>query len=170
LVGDRDLVSDLSDTAGLTRGQLLAGVERLIATEPTAPAAEPPAPALLAAAEVAVASATPVAGTSYTEARTPQSRQARRLAGLIRDRLDPERPGVVVVTGGSGQRLSVVVSVNGAGVAAGLCADDLIRSGLKAPGSGRAELAEGQVDVRQRQRAIARIRTKTGVVSGSLAT
>jgi alanyl-tRNA synthetase len=171
LAADRDLVSDLSDTAGLVREQLLAGVERMIAADTNPPAAAgKSAPVLLAVAEAAVASATSVAGTSYTEARTSQPRQARRLADLIRDRLDPGRPGVVVVTGGTGQRLSVVVSVNGTGVAAGLSADDLIRSGLKTRCGGSAELAEGPVDTRQRQRAIASIRTKTGVVSGSLAT
>lgn len=172
LTRDRDLVRDLSGTARVTREQLLARVDRMLASdaEGHGAAIDAAARVLEADAEAAAARAVSVAGTWYTEARTAHAGQARQLAALICTLLEPTRPGVVVVTGGAGHRLSVVVSVNDFGVAAGLSADDLISSGIRTHGETGPGLAQGPVDSKQRRRAIARIRTKVGVVSGSLAT
>jgi alanyl-tRNA synthetase len=155
----------------VTREQLLTRVERMVSFDPGARTVDAAAAerVFLADADAAAAAATSVAGASYAETRTSQSGQARELAEMVRDRLDPTRPGVVVVTGGDGTRLSVVVSVNEPGVAAGLSANELIRSGLRGHGGGAAELAEGPIDSGERRSAIARIRTKIGVVTGSLA-
>jgi alanyl-tRNA synthetase len=172
LTRDRDLVRDLSDTAGVTPELLLGEVERMVtatAADPHISGGEALPRVLPADAEAAAAAAIWLAGTSYAETRTSDSAQAKELAELVRDRLDATRPGVVVVTGGSGRRHAVVVSVNGSGISAGLSADELIRSGLRSHGGGAAGLAEGTVDSRHRQRATDRIRAKVGDLTGSYA-
>jgi alanyl-tRNA synthetase len=172
LTRDRDLVRDLSDTAGVAPGLLRTEVERMVSAttaDPRIIVGDALPRVLPADADTAAAASIWVAGTSYVETRTSDSAQARELAELVRDRLDATRPGVVVVTGGSGRRLAVVVSVNGSGIAAGLSADELIRSGLRSHGGGVAGLAEGTVDSRHRQRAIARIRAKVGDLTDALA-
>jgi alanyl-tRNA synthetase len=171
LARDRDVVNDLARTVGVSREQLLARVEQLVSLDAGEATVDLAAAerGFLADADAAAAAATSVAGASYAETRTSQPWQARKLAELVRDRLDPSRPGVVVVTGGDGSQRSVVVSVNEPGVAAGLLAHELIRSGLDRDSDGIAELAEGPIESDEQQSAIARIRMKIGVVTGSLA-
>jgi len=70
----------------------------------------------------------------------------RRLAGDVRGRLDPGRPGVVVLVSATGDRAAFVATVNDAGRAAGLSAGAVVRAlapAVGGRGGGKDDFAQG---------------------------
>jgi alanyl-tRNA synthetase len=104
---------------------------------------------LLGGAAELAADADDVLGAALVAHRVPDGTAAegiRAVALDIRGRLAPDRPGVVVVTGLSGGRPTVVVAVNDAGRARGLRAGALVLAAagpLGGRGGGRDDVAQG---------------------------
>ena len=105
--------------------------------------------ALLGNAGELASGAEDVAGASYVAYQVPDGTPAdgiRTVALDVRGRLDPDRPGVVVVAGVPADRPTVVVALNDAARAAGLKAGQLVLTAtgvLGGRGGGKDDVAQG---------------------------
>ncbi len=105
--------------------------------------------ALLGNAGELASGAQDVAGASYVAYQVPDGTPAdgiRKVALDVRDRLAPDRPGVVVVAGVPADRPTVVVAINDAARAAGLKAGQLVLTAtgvLGGRGGGKDDIAQG---------------------------
>ena len=105
--------------------------------------------ALLGNAGELASGAEDVAGASYVAYQVPDGTPAdgiRKVALDVRGRLDPDRPGVVVVAGVPADRPTVVVALNDAARAAGLKAGQLVLTAtgvLGGRGGGKDDVAQG---------------------------
>jgi alanyl-tRNA synthetase len=105
--------------------------------------------ALLGNAGELASGAEDVAGASYVAYQVPDGTSAdgiRKVALDVRGRLDPDRPGVVVVAGVPADRPTVVVALNDAARAAGLKAGQLVLTAtgvLGGRGGGKDDVAQG---------------------------
>ena len=103
---------------------------------------------LLGRAADLAAAAEDVRGTSFVGTVVPGvgGGDVRTLALDIRGRLAGDRPGAVVVVGTEGDKVSAVAAVNGAGTAAGVSANTLVRAAtaeLGGKGGGKDDVAQG---------------------------
>jgi alanyl-tRNA synthetase len=103
---------------------------------------------LLAGAGSLAAGAEDVGGTAYVGQVVPGAAggDVRTLALDVRGRLDPSRPGAVVVIGVADDKPAVVAAVNDAGRAAGVSANALVRAAtelLGGKGGGKDDVAQG---------------------------
>ena len=99
---------------------------------------------LLAGAGSLAAGAEDVGGTAYVGQVVPGAAggDVRTLALDVRGRLDPSRPGAVVVIGVADDKPAVVAAVNDAGRAAGVSANALVRAATELLG-GKDDVAQG---------------------------
>ncbi len=67
----------------------------------------------------------------------------RTLAQSILGKIASQRPAVVAIAAASGDKASLVVTVNGSGRDRGLSASDLVKGALSGRGGGNADLAQG---------------------------
>ena len=107
------------------------------------------AAAVLAGAGQLAAGATDVHGVAVVATRAPDGvggSDLRKLAADVRGRLDPGRPGVVVLLAAADGRAAFVVTVNDAARSAGLSANDLVRAlapAVDGRGGGKDDFAQG---------------------------
>ncbi|WP_110241336.1 alanine--tRNA ligase [Nocardioides gilvus] len=150
LARERDVVAELTgmlkarpdDVVGRVQDML----ERLKATEKELEKIR--LAQLLANAGQLALAATDVSGVAVVAQRLDGAGggDVRTLVTDVRARLDPERPGVVVLLGVSGGKVSVVAAANEAARAAGLSANDLVRATaphIDGKGGGKPDMAQG---------------------------
>ena len=107
------------------------------------------AAAVLAGAGTLAGQAVDVGGVAVVAQRAPDGlggAELRKLAGDVRGRLDPARPGVVVLLAAADGRASFVATVNDAGRTAGLSAGELVRAfapAVDGRGGGKDDFAQG---------------------------
>ena len=101
---------------------------------------------VLAGAATLAANARDVAGVAFVATEAPEGtsgNDVRALAQEIRTRIDPHRPGVAAVAARSGNKASLVVSLNERARARGLSAAELVKAVLSGRGGGNADTAQG---------------------------
>ncbi len=150
LAKERDLVSQLTSTLKVQPDQLQGRIEemvqRLKSTEKELEKLR--LDQLLADTGRLAGEAIDVNGTSFVGyvAKGAAGGDVRSLATDIRAKLANDRPAVTAVLGDGGGRVAVVVALNAAAQAAGLSANDLVRTAstvLGGKGGGKADLAQG---------------------------
>jgi alanyl-tRNA synthetase len=87
-----------------------------------------------------------ISGTAYVGIEAPAGaagNDVRTLAQSILGKIPQARPAVVAVSAASGDKASLVVTVNAAARDRGLSASDLVKGALSGRGGGNSELAQG---------------------------
>ncbi|MGH3424915.1 MAG: alanine--tRNA ligase, partial [Nocardioidaceae bacterium] len=150
LARERDLVSQLADILKTQREDIPGRVQDLVSRLRSAEKEMDRfrADQLLASGAQIASSAKDVRGTAFVghHAKGVGGGDVRTLALDIRGRLDPSRPGVVVVIGSADAKAACVVAVNDAGRDRGLAAGELIASAmgpLGGRGGGKSDVAQG---------------------------